>query len=124
MSAAVALPLPSPEAEDRFIQDLAGQDADQVADAVRAALAARRPALAARAVGLLGDDDGSDPDLARARKAARFLLMKGGPTVQIEEQLDVILGRLRTRRMKRARRRQRDKLREKPRDPTKRRPIK
>lgn len=124
MSAAIALPLPTTEAEDRFIQSLADLDSDRVAAAVRAALSAGRPALAARAVGLLGDDDPSDPDLARARKAARFLLMKGGPVVQIEEQLDLILGRLRTRRMKRARRRQRDKLREKPRDPSNRRPLK
>ncbi len=123
MSAATALPHPTPEAEDRFIQGLADQSPELVAVSVRAALAAGRPALAARAVGLLAADGHSDPDLDKARKAARFLLMKGGTAVQIEEQLDLILGRLRTRRMKRARRRQRDKLRENPRDPSRRRPI-
>jgi hypothetical protein len=73
-------------------------------------------------VGLLGDDGAGDPDLDKARRAARFLVMRGGPTVQVEEQLDLILERVRRRRMNRAKRRQRDKLRDKPRDPSKRRP--
>jgi len=124
VSDAVSLPRPTPEDEDRFIQSLSDQGPEGVADAVRAALAAGRPALAARAVGLLGNAGSDDADLAKARQAARFLLMKGGPAAQIEEQLDLILARMRTRRMKRARRRQRDKLRQTPRNPSKRRPIK
>ena len=124
MSAGSALPPPTPEAEDRFVQGISSESPEVVAACVRAALAAGRPALAARVVGLLTEDGPSDPDLDKARRAARFLLMQGGPVVQLEEQLDIILGRLRARRMKRARRRQRDKLRENPRDPSKRRPIK
>lgn len=119
-----ALPRPTTADEDRYIADLAGQDPTVVADGVRAALAAGRPSLAARAVGLLGDTGDDDPELDRARGAARFLVMQGGPGAQVEEALDDLLGRLRGQRMAQARRRQRDKLRERPRDPTTRRPRK
>ncbi len=120
----VALPSPSRQAEDQFIRDLAGREPEEVAAAVRAALAAGRPALAARAVGLLGETDEPDPHLDKARRAARFLLMKGGPVDLVDEQLALILGRLRKRRMKRSRRRQRAKLKARPPDPLKRRPLK
>ncbi len=118
----IPLPRPTPEEEDRFIETLSGQDPERIAEAVRATLAAGRPALAARAVGLLGDEGAIDSDLDKARRAAHFLLLKGGAASEVEEQLDWILERLRLRRMTRAKSRQRAKLKRRPRDPNKRRP--
>lgn len=75
----MTLPPPDVDAEDDFVarwRDEAGSVGELV-DAISAALAARRPHLAARLVGLL-DDDVELPDpapLVRARAAARMLLL-------------------------------------------------
>ena len=121
--AEVLLPRPTPEDEDRFIAALTSADPETVALAARRALRAGRPALAARALGLLGEVP-TDPELDKARRAADLLLLQGGREAEIDAHLDWILERLRADRMKRARRRQRDKLRAKARDPLKRRPRK
>jgi len=64
--------------EDRFVAAwrLASEDdGPLLVDLVTAAVDARRPMLAARLVGLLGDDEAAEePAVVRARAAARLLL--------------------------------------------------
>jgi len=64
--------------EDRFVAAwrlAADDEGELLVDMVTAAVDARRPMLAARLVGLLDDEDGTDePAVRRARAAARLLL--------------------------------------------------
>lgn len=73
------LPARDPAAENAFVAAWsADPDPGVLPDVVGAALDARRPRLAARLVNLLDDGvvDG-DPNLERARRAARLLLLEG-----------------------------------------------
>ena len=64
--------------EDAFVWSLVdGAPPDSIAELVAEALAAGRPQLAARLVGLLGDEL-QDPELERARAAARFVVQGAG----------------------------------------------
>ena len=111
----IDLPGRAESQEDTWIADLEDAPSEAIADAVREAITARRPRLAARLVGLLGDGaDAGDPDIARALRAAEFLCLKGRDAV-VEADLEEILAVLRERR--RARFRHRHGARS---DPTKR----
>lgn len=71
-------PLPdrSTPAEDAWVTALQGTDPDTLIDHAHACLGAGRPTLAARVVGLLPPDRAAaEPGLARARAAARLLLL-------------------------------------------------
>jgi hypothetical protein len=82
--------------EDAFVWHLLdGAPPEVVADLVGQALEAHRPQLAARLVGLLGDDL-QDPDLERARAAARFVVQ--GAEADPSE-LELAWRRLRERRL-------------------------
>jgi hypothetical protein len=84
--------------EDAFVWGLLQDDAppDDVAALVSDALDAGRPQLAARLVGLLSDDL-HDPDLDRARAAARLIVQGTEPPPGSD--LDAAWRRLRERRM-------------------------
>lgn len=75
------LPLPGQEEEDRFVARLTGADADVLTEAIESAITAQRPRLAARLFGLLEEELDIEPgsELDRARRAARFLVVEGGP---------------------------------------------
>ena len=76
--ASLELPPRKREAEDAYVAAwLEVDDPDRIAEAVEAAMAASRPKLAARLVGLLGDKAYVEPgsDLDRAQKAAKLFLM-------------------------------------------------
>ena len=83
--------------EDAFVWRLA-QDAppEDVAALVGDALEAGRPQLAARLVGLLSDEL-QDPDLDRARAAARLVVQ--GAEALADSELDIAWRRLRERRL-------------------------
>ena len=97
----MALPSRAREAEDAYVDGLRDASGDEVRSAVIDALGAGRVQLAARLVGLLPDD--GDPDLDKARRAARFLLTKRDPVV--ENELHVLMSRLHKRRRQRFQRR-------------------
>jgi hypothetical protein len=90
-----ALPPPGAAEEDAFVWGLDDAPPDDVAALVGMALDAGRPQLAARLVGLLPDDL-HDPDLDRARAAARLLLQ--GADAPDAPELDAVWRRLRARR--------------------------
>jgi len=72
------LPPPRPEEEDAFISALSeADDVEGLVEHISAAMAARRPQLAARLVGLLDGRVEVQPGtpLARAQVAARLLLV-------------------------------------------------
>jgi hypothetical protein len=94
----IDLPGRAESQEDAWLADLDDAPAEAIVDAVRAAITARRPRLAARLVGLLGEGaDADDPDIARALRAAEFLCLKGRDVV-VEADLEELLGVLRDRR--------------------------
>ncbi len=95
------LPERSHEAEEAFVLSLQGADAPDLREAAMAAIDAGRIQLAARLVGLIEDD--GDPDLERARRAARFLLTQRDPAM--EDELVLLMSRLHKRRRQRFRRR-------------------
>ena len=104
------LPSRSTDAEDSFVATLRDADPAVVITAAIAAADAGRPLLAARLVGLVAEGtEGADaPQLERARRAARFLLLaptdKRGPVIaELEEELAA----MRARRLIRATNRQR-----------------
>lgn len=85
----MSLPPPERLAEDAWVGAwLESGDLDGLVDAITAAMEARRPQLAARLVGLIGDEVQAEPGsaLARARHAARLLLLSpeadAGPLVE------------------------------------------
>lgn len=100
-------PLPSPDPDDEaaFVRDLAADDdVEAVIEAIDAALAARRPKLAARLVGLVPDDE-DDPAVAAARRAASLFLLRA-PTAQEEsDELDLAWALMRRRARNRLRNR-------------------
>ena len=100
----MSLPGRATSEEDAWIRGLHGQDEHAIVDAVRAAVQAGRPALAARAVGLLHEDQ-DDPDLVRAQNAARLLCLRPEPVLWVE--LDDALEQLRARRLARFKERHR-----------------
>ena len=69
--------------EDRWVQAQGSAKPEVLEALVRAALAAGRPRLAGRLVGLLPPDWGEDEDLARASRAARLILLE--PAAQVDE---------------------------------------
>ena len=97
----MGLPSRSREAEDAYVAELRDAAGDEVRSAVMDALGDGRVQLAARLVGLLPED--GDPDLEKARRAARFLLTQRDPVV--EEELSVLMARLHERRRQRFQRR-------------------
>ncbi len=105
-----ALPPPRPVEEDAWLADLAQAHPEVVVEAVAEALAARRPQLAARAVGLL-PEDADAPGRARARRAARLLLLqpadRRGPVIA---ELEAAVSEMKDAWMTRARRRQRARI--------------
>ena len=99
------LPERSREAEDAFVQGfLQSDDVELLVEAIEHAMDDRRPRLAARLVGLLGDKVEIEPgsDLERAQQAARLLLFdKQRPEDVSWSELEEAWGRVRRRRMKR-----------------------
>ncbi len=105
------LPPRDPAAEDAWIQGLADASPEALIAAVRAAVEARRPVLAARVVGLLDPDAAADdPAVARARRAAELLCLPGADHVAARAELDEVLALLRARRMRRIKARHRRRL--------------
>lgn len=102
------LPSRDATAEDAWVRAWTEvEDTERLRVAVDTALSAGRPQLAARLVGLLPDDD-ADPALARARKAAAFLIHDGlGPEDVSWSALDEAWRDVRKRRMARIRARMR-----------------
>jgi len=97
-SAGVPLPGRGGAEEDAFVAELHEAPPEVIDAAVREAIRERRPRLAARLVGLLGDGvDADDPELSRALRVAEMLCLKGKDAV-VEADLDDILDRLRERR--------------------------
>lgn len=80
------LPEPDLGSESAFVDGLAqAHDSDLVIEAIDAALAAKRPKLAAKLVGLVPDDD-SEPSVVAARRAAGLVLLRApGPDEAIDE---------------------------------------
>ena len=107
----MSLPDRSRQAEDAFVDGFLDQDdAELLIEAIQGAMDARRPRLAARLVGLLGDKVEIEPgsDLDRAQQAARLLLFdKQRPEDLSWSELEDAWGRVRRRRMRRIRRRMR-----------------
>lgn len=102
--------LPPPDAEDAFIAGLLDAGDDHLHTVVQAAIGARRLQLAARVVGLLDDPDDDNPDVQRAQRVARLVLVRGGPATQAHaDELLEAWGVIRSRRI--ARRRERAKAR-------------
>lgn len=104
------LPPPRPVDEDAWLTALAEEHPDVIVGAVTDALAARRPQLAARAVGLL-PEDADGPGVDRARRAARLLLLspvdRRGPVLA---ELEAAVMEMKEAWMLRARRRQRKRI--------------
>jgi hypothetical protein len=110
------LPDRSTDAEDAFVTGLYDADSDTLVAAVTDAIAAGRPRLAARLVGLI-DAAVSAPDgspLDRARRAAALLLLprarSDGPD-RVFDDLTQAWSEFRRRRLERVRRRAREALR-------------
>jgi len=110
----MTLPERSHDAEDAFVAVLAASDDnDALTEAVSASMAAGRPRLAARLVGLLSDRVEVTPgsDLARAQRAAHLLLFdKQRPQDLSWSELEDAWGQVRRRRMRRIRDRMRAAL--------------
>ncbi|MCB9764597.1 MAG: hypothetical protein H6739_32785 [Alphaproteobacteria bacterium] len=104
------LPSRVPADEDAFLRAAAQESDEAIAEHVRVAVRQGRPQLAGRLVGLLVDEDDDDPELLRARRAARLLCLKP-PDPQLFLELDDALERLRRRRVLRAKTRQRERAR-------------
>ena len=107
----MALPERTQPAEDAFV-DLHAEsdDVDALVEAIEAAMAERRPRLAARLVGLLDGMVEIEPgsELDRAQNAARLLLFdKARPEDVSFSELEDAWGQARARRMKRIKRRMR-----------------
>ena len=89
----LALPERDAAAEDTFLEALAEQGLDELVGLVVALVEEGRPGLAARVSSLLPEDGELDeiPAVARARRAARLLLMaapdRRGPIVAELEEL-------------------------------------
>lgn len=101
-----ALPPRDREAEDAYVAKWRDLDQpEQLMDVISAAIDARRPQLAARLVGLLGEQIDVPPDspIAHAQKAARLLMLPDNePAVFSELQSAWLLARkTRMRRIKR-----------------------
>lgn len=106
------LPARDAAAEDAFVaqaRDLA--DPEPLVDVIEAAMAARRPRLAARLVGLIEDLVEIEPGsaLERAQAAARLLLLEPDPQASWDE-LESAWRDVRRRRSWRIRRRLRQTL--------------
>ena len=104
------LPDRAHRSEDTFVQELSDRDdLDVIIQAIEAAIAERRPQLAARLVGLLDGrvEFDAESDLARAQNAARLLLCGEPPQPQWFDDLEEAWSRARHRRMKRIMRRMR-----------------
>lgn len=108
------LPERTPDAEDLYVAQMGdGDDPDELVAAIEAAMAERRPRLAARLVGLLGERVEVEPgsDLDRARKAAElFLFDRQRPEDVSWSELEDAWSLARQRRMTRIKRRMRDVL--------------
>lgn len=109
------LPSPDRAAEDACVAAWAdSDDVDGLVAVITASLAARRPQLAARLVGLLGDrvEIPAGSPLARAQAAARMLLIApADSTVALSEDLADAWLFARRERMKRVKARIRDRNR-------------
>jgi hypothetical protein len=100
------LRLPDAADEDAFVSQFCveGADHELLLGAITACVEARRMRLAVRLVGLVDEDEGDDPVLARVRQAAAFMVHAGlRPEDQSWSELDEALAELRARRMVRAR---------------------
>lgn len=108
------LPARSADAEDAWVTGLGGTDSDTLIDHAQACLDAGRPSLAARVVGLLPPERAAtEPGLARARAAARLLLLapldgRGPVLAELEDAVQAC----RAAHMARARRRHRRNARD------------
>lgn len=88
--------------EDAYVSELGLADPDTLAEAVREALRARRPQLAARLVVMLVQG-GDDEEIERARKAAALLLLGPEPTQAQLDEVEATCLWLRQRRWMRTR---------------------
>jgi len=105
MPPSLELPPRTRPAEDAYVEAwLEVDDPDLIAEAVENAMAASRPQLAARLVGLLGDKAYVEPgsDLDRAQKAAKlFLMAPEAPEDRSWSTFEDAWSRVRSRRMRR-----------------------
>lgn len=100
----MSLPERSHVAEDAFVAQLASDDdLDAIVTAIEAAMADKRPRLAARLVGLVDERVEIPPgsDLERASRAARMLLMTESPSPDAFLEMEDAWSRVRARRMRR-----------------------
>lgn len=108
------LPDRSPDAEDLFVAQMSdGDDPEALVQAIEAAMADRRPRLAARLVGLLGDQVEIEPgsELDKAQRAAHlYLFDRQRPEELSWSELEDAWSLARHRRMTRIKRRMRDAL--------------
>ncbi len=108
------LPERTTEAEDAFVTAHAeAEDTEALVTAIQAAMAARRPRLAGRLVGLLEEsvEIEAGSELARAQQAAALLLHQDLPPEHVSwSELEDAWSRVRARRMKRIKRRMRDAM--------------
>lgn len=107
----MSLPPRSHDAEDAFVSSFSGdEDPSALIEAIEAAMGERRPRLAARLVGLLGDLIEIEPgsDLDRAQRAAHLLLFdRARPSELSWSELEDAWDRVRRRRMRRIKSRMR-----------------
>lgn len=101
------LPAPTPQAEDAYVSFFANESEEALVQAIQASMRAGRPALAGRLVGMLASES-EDPDVLKARRAARMLCLSA-PT-HWEEELQDLLERVRERHLQRATSRSRRRL--------------
>jgi hypothetical protein len=99
--------LPEPQNEPAWVEAVIAAGPDAVEDAVEQALAARRPRLAAALIVHLPEDSDESDVIARARRAASLVLLRGGSAHDDQQEIELAWVLMR----RRARSRVRERLR-------------
>jgi hypothetical protein len=80
--------LPDPAGESDWIEGVVAGGQVAIVDAIEASLQGRRPRLAAMLLAYLDEEDDEPEAVARARRAASLLLLRGGPAFEAEQELE------------------------------------
>jgi hypothetical protein len=104
----VRLPRRDRTEENQWVTGFLEAAPEAIEEAARLALEQKRVQLAARLVGLLKET--GDPDLERVRHLGGLQLLKGRDLVQAQEDVEVLLERLRKKRLARAKARHRKRV--------------